>query len=333
LSNKITDQDYLFLSSMIRAREAHMLDAEQFEHMLTAPTAAEAAAIATNSGYPEMPSLTADDLEAALDSYRAGIFDEFARIIPEKALLEAFQLKYDYHNAKAIIKAHAMDIDAAKLLSDRGRIKAEILVDSYLNDDFRLIPAQMASAIVSAKQMLARTGNPQAADFELDRSYYKEFLALSANLSDSFLHEYGQLMIDCANLRSVVRTLRMGKNADFLRSALIPGGKIDPERLVAGSATSDGFVSMFNATPLQTAAQLGADASSGGSLTAFEKACDNALIYFLTRAKMMGFGAAVVVAYLASLDTEITAVRMIISGKLSGIAPEIIRERLRDTYV
>jgi vacuolar-type H+-ATPase subunit C/Vma6 len=38
-------------------------------------------------------------------------------------------------------------------------------------------------------------------------------------------------------------------------------------------------------------------------------------------------------SYLAKLEWEITALRMILTGKLTGIASEIIRERLREGYV
>ena len=34
---KITDQDYLFLSAMVKARESKMLTADAYERMLTAP--------------------------------------------------------------------------------------------------------------------------------------------------------------------------------------------------------------------------------------------------------------------------------------------------------
>ncbi len=37
-------------------------------------------------------------------------------------------------------------------------------------------------------------------------------------------------------------------------------------------------------------------------------------------------------AYLAAIENEITSARMILTGKLSGINPELIRERLRETY-
>ena len=48
--------------------------------------------------------------------------------------------------------------------------------------------------------ILARTTNPQAADFELDRAYFAQMLALSDGLSDGgFARGYVQLQIDSAN--------------------------------------------------------------------------------------------------------------------------------------
>ena len=67
-------------------------------------------------------------------------------------------------------------------------------------------------------------------------------------------------------------------------------------------------------------------------MTEFEKACDNAINEYLKKAKLIPFGEEAVTAFLASRETEITAVRMILTGRLAGIAPEIIQERLRDLY-
>jgi V/A-type H+-transporting ATPase subunit C len=44
----------------------------------------------------------------------------------------------------------------------------------------------------------------------------------------------------------------------------------------------------------------------------------------------VSFGQEPVVEYLAMLEAEITAIRMIMTGRLAGIAPDVIRERLRD---
>ena len=39
------------------------------------------------------------------------------------------------------------------------------------------------------------------------------------------------------------------------------------------------------------------------------------------------------VAYLAAKENEFTAIRILLTGKLAGLEPDTIRERLRDAYV
>ena len=83
---------------------------------------------------------------------------------------------------------------------------------------------------------------------------------------------------------------------------------------------------------LEKAAVCGAQATAGGRMTDFEKACDNAVTEYLKKAKLVAFGEEAVTAFIAAQETEITAVRMILTGRLAGIAPETIQERLRDLY-
>ena len=94
----------------------------------------------------------------------------------------------------------------------------------------------------------------------------------------------------------------------------------------------DGLAALFAHSPLEQAASLGAEALNGGSMTAFERACDNALNTYLRSAKLVSYGPEAVIAYIAAVEGEITAVRMILTGRLTGVAPETIRERLRDLY-
>ena len=75
-----------------------------------------------------------------------------------------------------------------------------------------------------------------------------------------------------------------------------------------------------------------AEAANGGPMTRFELACDNAVTEYLSNARLAGYGEEPVIAYIAGLEGEITTVRMILTGRLAGIAPDIIRERLRDLY-
>lgn len=328
----IKKEDYLFQSALIRAREARMLTREKAERMIDAATFGEAAKMLTDCGYKDMSDMSAKEVEQALNDRRAAEFDEMSRMTPDKRFVDVFRMKYDYHNAKTLIKSEAEGIDRSDLMSPSGRVTPEAMTAAFQEDRYTDLPPALGEAVVQAKSTLARTGNPQLSDFILDRAYFAELADDADKLQSSFLAGYVRIMIDSANLRSCVRTMRMHKDADFLRTALIPGGNVGEDRLVSASVTGEGLAGLFTSSLLENAAGLGAAAAAGGTLTKFELACDNAVTSYLTGAKMVAFGEEPVIAYLAALEGEITALRMILTGRLAGIQPEIIRERLRDLY-
>ena len=251
---------------------------------------------------------------------------------PNPETVEVFRMKYDYHNAKTLIKAEAAALEREDLLSSSGRVPVQTLIKSFTEEKFTGVPPVLADAIVQAKSVLARTANPQLADFALDKAYFTELLKAARELDSDFLTGYARILIDSANLRSAVRTMRMGKDLDFLKLALVPGGGIDAGRIAASSSSGETLAALFTNTLLAEAAALGAEAAKGGRMTDFELACDNAVTAYLTKARLVAFGEAPVIAYLAAVEGEITAVRMILTGFLAGIAPDTIRERLREFY-
>ena len=124
----------------------------------------------------------------------------------------------------------------------------------------------------------------------------------------------------------------MAKDADFLKNALVSGGTIGTDRVLAAFESAEALTALYANTWLSNAASAGAAAMSGGALTAFELLCDNALMDYIRAAKLRSFGAAHVSAYLAAMENETTAARMILTGRLAGLQPAVIRERLRETY-
>jgi V/A-type H+-transporting ATPase subunit C len=331
LSNRVKDTEYLFLSATLRAREANMLSRDRMDRMLSAQTFAESAKILTDCGYEDMSHMDAKGIDAVLEKRRESIFGEIARMAPQRQLVDAFRLKYDYHNAKVIVKAEGAGVDGAHLLSHSGSVDPDALREAYEADDFRFLPARIGQAMAAAKSTLARSGNPQLADLELDAVYFEEMRAVATQAGSPFLAGYVRALIDSANLRTAVRTVRMGRDQDFLMTALIPGGDADTSRLAqVATAGGDGLTAIYTAGWFKDAAALGAEAMKGGSMTAFELKCDNAVTAYLASAKLVPFGQESAVEYLALVENEITAVRMILTGKLAGISPDVIRERLRD---
>ena len=325
------DTDFLFLTSMLRAREVGMLKIDKINRMLEAPEPDDAAKLLLDCGYPDMSAMSMVQIENVLQEHRSDIFYEISVYEYARDLLDLFRIKYDYHNIKVLVKSAGANVEAPWLLSDSGRFSSEELSEAFVSGQRSDLPPLLAEAMGSAAGILSRTGNPQLADIEIDKAYFGELSSLAEKLDDDFITGYVRLLIDSANLRITVRSVRTQRGKEFLSEALIPCGSISMEQIV--DSFDENALSPFNDETLENAASLGAEAIAGGAQTLFELACDNAVLRYVTDTAYISFGPAPVIAYLAKLEWEITAVRMILTGKLSGISPEVIRERLRDCHV
>ena len=332
MAKNLKDTDYLFISTYLRAREKNILTAAGMDRMIEAPTADDAAKVLQEIGYGEFSASSDSQLNAALTRERENMFADLYRFVPDKAVVDVFKVKYDYHNTKAMIKAAAMGLDGKRLLMDAGRIPAEKLAEAVMEGEFDRLPGTLGAAARQASEVLSATGDPQLSDFVLDRAYYAEMLAAAKATGSDFLVDYVRVSIDSANLRSAVRTLRMKKGGEFLEKVLFEGGTVSLSSII-DAAFSGEVAEPFAVSALRAAAELGAEAVQGGSLTRFEKACDDAVTAFATKAKGVSFGVEAVIGYLVAKEIEFTAVRIIMSSRMAGISGDIIRERLREAYV
>ncbi len=328
---KIRDTDYLHLSARIHAMEVSLLSRERMERMLEARTDEEAVKVLTECGYPELGRVTPEGVERMLAQRRQALLRELEGALPDPRLLEVFKVKYDYHNLKTLLKAEALGKDFDRLLVDAGRVPAGTLREHMENGG---LPAVLDRAVKEAREVLHATGDPQRLDFALDRAYFAEMAKLAGDTGSGYLKGYVAILVDAANLRCLVRALRMGKGADFLKGVLFQGGNVGERGILnVAAAGGSGLEELYSAAGLRQAAELGAAAVKGGGLTAFEKACDDAVTRYLAGAKYVPFGEAPVVGYLAAVDSELTNLRIILSGRMAGLDGDTIRERLRESYV
>ena len=320
------DTDYLFLASRVRALERKLLTAPRIEQLLTAGDVAACSQLLSELGYEPIHDETS--LQVSLKQQREAVFSDIARFMPEPELLDVFRLKYDYHNIKTLLK----DRSGGRLLMDAGCISAADMERQYAESgNWQFLPKEMADAAKEAADVLAETGNPQRSDFILDRAYFAQLRRLAQESRCAYLQEYIRAMIDAANLRSLVRTERLRTDPGFLRQVLFDGGSVSVDTIVAHAG--NGPAALYRATPFRAAAEAGEEAVKGGSLTAFERACDNAVLLAAGKARSIPFGVEVVLGYLAAKEAEWTAVRIIMSGRMAGMTADAIRERLRDQYV
>lgn len=332
MASKIKDTDYLAISARIKAMETGLLTRERMEQVLEARSDEEAVKILQECGYPELDARSPEAMDAALSAAREATLSDVLDGAPDPRYIDIFKLKYDYHNIKAVLKAAAMNVSPDSMLMDMGRVPASLLKEAVLTGRLEELPEGLAAAAAEAREILDSTRDPQLSDIALDRRCYQEMARVAEETGSAFLAGYVKIQIDAANLRSLVRTARMGKSGEFLKTVLLEGGDIG-EDAVAAAGNSGALQELYGPTALQAAAEAGTEALRGGSLTAFEKLCDDAVTAAAGKAKGVPFGVEAVIGYLVAKEIEFTAVRIIMSSRMAGIEGDTIRERLREAYV
>lgn len=308
--------------------ENRLLTRERLERMIEARDAAEARKLLAECGYADGVGL-----EQALAQAREDTFRDLEGAVPDPGLLQVFQVKYDYHNAKVLLKARAVGADPERLLLAGGRYPAGELLEGWRRGELRECSPAFQRALEESRAALEESHDPQQADLILDRACYGEMAQLARETGSAFLQGYVRLSVDVANLRTAVRVHRMGRDGEFLRQTLLPGGNVSPQTVAA--ARGDGLEEVFRAGALARAAQLGARLTQpeSGPLTEFERECDNALTAYLAAARRIPFGEQVVIGYLYAREQELTAIRSVFAGRAAGLDGDTIRSRLRQTYV
>ena len=334
MAKTIKDTDYLVISARVKALETGLLTAERMEQILDAKSGEDAGKLLQEWGYPQLDPRRPEAMDAALSAVREATLADLAEGTPDARYIDLFKVKYDYHNVKALLKAEAVGTAPDRMLMDMGRVSTAELAEAVRSRELDGLPETLAAAVVEAREVLDTTRDPQLSDIVLDRWCYRDLAQVAESTGSAFLMGYVQTQIDAANLRTLVRTLRMGKGPEFLRGVLLEGGELSADQLLEVSANRGaGLAELYGPTRFQKAAEAAAEAVKGGSLTEFEKLCDDAVSNYLADAQFVPFGEAPLVGYLAARETEYTNLRILLMGRGAGLSAEVIRSRLRQSYV
>ena len=327
------DIDYIFLSTRVKAMERNLLTRERIARMLEAPTNEEAAKVLVDCGYSEMTEMTGSELDRVLGEQQQAMMADLGGCAPNKYIVDVFKLRYDYHNAKVLVKTEALGTQPDHLLMGGGRYDRQRLAEAYQREEMLAYSDFFRRGVARAREILGSTGDPQQVDFVLDRAYFEELTALAQESGNAFLQGYAALLVDVANLRSCVRASRLDRGTEFLNQVLVPGGTVSVRNLA--SARGEELSNLFRVGRLAAAAAEGAAKSAphSGALTEFERLCDNAVMNYLSDGRRVPFGVEPILGYLYAREAEATTIRIIMAGRMAGLSTETIRERLRDAYV
>lgn len=304
--------DYIFPCVVIRSKEVDLLSREELLRLLDLGSVQDIMNVLADHGYGDGKELeNPRDFEKILSENMKETYDTIYSTIPDEKELDFFKYPNDYHNLKVLLKAEFLKTDASHLLIDSGTIRADKLQDMLRRRDFSLMTVEMRQAVDEAIELFAKSRDPQEIDLRLDKACYKDMLTDAEESGNQFLQEYVRKLIDSLNIDAFARLKEVGKPRAFFKRVFLDGGNLDE------NAVEQKAIAIVNEV----------------TLSGVEKYLDAQRMEFVKDALYVPFGIEPVVGYLEAKEAEVMNLRMILTGKISGMDDTLIRERLRETYV
>jgi len=328
--------DYTFACARVRGNERNLLNKEKLNVMIEAKTMEDACKVLQEADYgSEGKVIQPLAYETALQQETAKLFAFIRSIAPDSQEFKIFSYPFDYHNIKTLLKAEFLGSDAKEILMAGGTISPDAMAILVKERNYMAMTPHMKAAIEETVDTHARTRDPQCVDLICDRECYADIVETAGQSGSSFVEGYIRLLIDTINLKTFVRCKQMGQAWGFFAHVYISGGNMDEKLFVAGyDEPLQQFVARLTPYALVGAAEQGGqELKESGRFTSLEKLCDNAVMHYVKDAKYVSIGIEPLVAYVVAKQMEIKSARIILAGKSAGIESNLIRERLRETYV
>lgn len=268
-----------------------------------------------------------EDWSTIIDHYVHDQVVSLRRDSPEPAIADLFTLSEDYLNLKRAIQNRAGYPFQSCLFSEARLAEVASGNASLLPDVIRPSVAQLlGSSGVDAD-------NPMLVDMVLDGAYLRHYLALAEQLNVPLIVQWvGERVLG----RAVVvlwRAARSGHAMKFYQQHFLPiaqwngllndmCGSGDPR---AWSAMIPGILGDLYRESLE--------APEEEQVSRYEQLTANHLTAMARQTKLQTAGPERVAGYLWGLWVEAFNLKLVISGKLNRLDPEILKNRVRETYV
>ncbi len=332
------DNNYAYAIGRIRVIEKRLLDKAKFDRMIDSKSPVEALKILFEAGYGETSADTGDktfEYEKLLKEEQKNLYSLLREITDESEVFDIFLLRNDYHNIKVILKSEFLGQEDGNNLLNSGTLSTSYIKTAIRERNFEDLAITMREAIEECIDTFNRIHDPQQVDLILDKACFWHMSELADRIGHYFIKDVLNIIIDLTNINIFLRLKNLNIVGEFLRKSLISGGVIDKNIFLENMESDiEGFLESIKGSPYENVCRAGIDDFiDKGSLTGFEKLADNYVINFVKKVKYKTLGIEPLIGYFIAKENELKNVRIIMVGKINNIAPDIIRERMRESYV
>lgn len=322
----------IYASARITARQNALLDEEQYMRLLSAPDDSSVMKMLTEWGYASKDGreVSIHEYESILGYSLQELFEFTKQTTPEPAAAEAFLMPFEYHNAKALVKAQLIGADPAGMVYGTVLTNIDTLENAVSTHDYSALRKHMREALIRIDGIFSAKADVQASDIILDKAMYDDIFDTLSAAALKPLRDYYRVKADYANICLFVRAHAMN-DIEILKRCALPYGTISIKSFEdAFTQSIDEFMLKFKGKRYEHVVTEGlCYYSQRGITTVLESLAENDLSQYLRERKGDVFSIWPLLWYINAKLSEISTIRLIISARLNNLDKDIILERLK----
>src|SRR3989339_415345 len=361
MGNSVCHYDWCYVSGRVNVLECSLLSSNFFERLLSIDDFKE---VLASLSYTPLKTYFAHvkhlyEFEKLLDKYYYNRLYEMRSLSPDSAVCDFFLLGNDVHNLKIFIKSKILGASVDKFF--RGTISRDEWDDVWQNKSTALPEIFRESFSLIKKIIMDNNYNqitphispplqgedeggvkketlPFIIDLIIDGAYLRYVEDYCRKIEVEIIKRYLETYQLVKGLEVIRRAVALKLNMNLLNQYFMEGfdkghvfHKLAKNTVWASEQTvRDVLIETHCKATLQ--GLLLSNLSRNISFQ-YEVATDNYLLDMLRPVKYIPFGPERVFGYLCGLTTEVFNLKLLLGGKVHRVENDLLRERLRKTYV
>ncbi|MBN1233188.1 MAG: V-type ATPase subunit [Candidatus Coatesbacteria bacterium] len=326
------DSKYAYPTGALRAKENTIIDRHKINSLADAENEYALLNLLRETIYGDF--ITEETTPSSFENILSLTFQRecnfIKEITPEPNITNLFFLKYDFFNAKALMKSSILDVQTENLYKDIGLISIDDL-KSYINEESK---PKLNNALKETLDSIIKD-KKNINLFEIETRLDKSYLHYALEQSDHYLllKDFHKSWIDLTNICSFLRFKLDSDEIELFKYSFVYGGYLEKsvflnlwkEEMLKSSDFSNRYKSL-----IETALE---EYQKEKTLEIMEKGKDNFLLKKLQNAKYLSFAPEPFYAFLLARENEIKILRILFVGMINKMSREKIRKMLRVSYV
>ena len=229
------NSDQLYANGRIAVLSTRLLGADKFQRLSECKTLVEAVRVLQESGYGNGLTLSnPNDYEQILKNELDCAISELKELCYDKNAVKYLLCKYDYANAKLLMKGKYMREDYSCYCFENASYSCEKMQQAFLNDSYAEFGKFMANACDQIDAEYAN-GNrsPQVVDRILDQACFDEMRKHAKRSSSRVVYKLFDWHVNTSNLMLIYRLKKAGYGKEEYEKWIVDGGSLKRVTLLA----------------------------------------------------------------------------------------------------